>query len=304
MQAITPVLMLFSVLVPTKMWYSPGQPLMFTVKAEKDATVVLTDFEHGSSIAPKGNAAVGHEKPFDARQIFPDLNTPGVYVLYAKAAGGDDKTNEPGHFLGTPVVISVRADSRRGAPEGPMVVRVEPLRYAVMSTDFGDVTMAFYYDVAPNTVDNFLRLASGGYFDGLTFHRIVPGFVIQGGDPRGDGTGGPGYSIDAEFNDRQHREGVLSMARSQDPNSGGSQFFVCLNYENTAQLDRKYTAFGKVMSGMDAVKKIAAVPIADQQAGRPEKPPVIKQVTVLPVTVDHNPYAQLQKEQAAAQPKQ
>src|SRR3989442_8101703 len=103
-----------------------------------------------------------------------------------------------------------------------MVVRVEPLRYAVMQTAHGPVTMAFYYDIAPNTVSNFLTLSEQGFYDGLTFHRIAPGFVIQGGDPRGDGTGGPGYMIDAEFSDpkdsgRSHDAGALSMARSGDP---------------------------------------------------------------------------------------
>src|SRR5207249_132204 len=126
---------------------------------------------------------------------------------------------------------------------------------------------------------------------------IKPDFVIQGGDPRGDGTGGPGYFVNAEFNDRQHLEGVLSMSRGTDPNeaggalpraefanSAGSQFFVCLNYDNTRQLDKRYTAFGRVMDGMDAVKAIAAVPLADAAAGRPNDPPRILRVEVRAVT--------------------
>ncbi len=170
------------------------------------------------------------------------------------------------------------------------------------------MTIAFFYDVAPNTTANFVDLASAGYYDGLTFHRIVPGFVIQTGDPRGDGSGGPGYSIDAEFSDRPHEAGVLSMARSGDPNeasgappraefanSAGSQFFICLDYNTTKQLDRRYTGFGRVIEGMDVVKQLGAAPIADERSGRPQTPPVIQRVEIKPVTAQANPYATLQQ---------
>ena len=160
-----------------------------------------------------------------------------------------------------------------------------------MTTAAGPMTMDFYYDSAPNTVDSFLRLSAEGYYDGLTFHRIVPGFVIQGGDPKGDGTGGPGFSVGAEFNDRQHLEGVLSMARASDPNSAGSQFFVCLDYAQTKHLDNQYTAFGKVVEGMDAVKKIAATPLADSENGKPASTQSITKAEVFVVTPGHNPYA-------------
>ncbi|QOV92566.1 peptidylprolyl isomerase [Humisphaera borealis] len=178
-----------------------------------------------------------------------------------------------------------------------MVTKVEPLKYLVMTTSKGPMTMAFYYDMAPNTVHNFVTLAAEGYYNGLNFHRIVPGFVIQGGDPRGDGTGGPGYQIDAEFNERRHDAGVLSMARSQDPDSAGSQFFVCLDYQQTRALDRKYTAFGKVVAGMDAVKAIAAV-ARNQENDRPTENQLIEKVEVKNVTATDNPYVGLQKELA------
>src|SRR5256714_6181199 len=166
MQAMAPVLMMmFSVLVPSKVWFAPDQPLTFTIKSDKNVKVALTDFA-GKVIDPKANADVPENKPFDAKEIFPVLATPGTYILYAQDAK-ETKALDQGGFLGTPVVISVRSDARRGAPEGPMVAKVEPLRYAVMSTDAGDLTMAFYYDVAPNTADNFLTLAEGGYYDGL-----------------------------------------------------------------------------------------------------------------------------------------
>jgi peptidyl-prolyl cis-trans isomerase B (cyclophilin B) len=181
-----------------------------------------------------------------------------------------------------------------------MVVRMSALSYAVLSTEKGDVVIAFYYDVAPNTVANFVNLSNGGFYDGLTFHRVASGFVIQGGDPRGDGTGGPGYNVPAEFSDREHREGVLSMARQADPleaqgampraeaaNSAGSQFFICLDYERTQQLDGRYTTFARVIDGMSVVKQIAETPTENE---RPTTPQVIKSVKILPVTSEANPY--------------
>jgi peptidyl-prolyl cis-trans isomerase B (cyclophilin B) len=148
------------------------------------------------------------------------------------------------------------------------------------------------------TVDSFLHLSRTGYYDGLKFHRIIPGFMIQGGDPKGDGTGGPGYSIPHEFNDHPHLEGVLSMARAQDPDSGGSQFFMCLDYSGTKSLDHQYTAFGRVVEGLDVLKKLGATPLKPMEAGerersKPVTPPAITKIEVKPVTPTDNPYAEL-----------
>lgn len=126
----------------------------------------------------------------------------------------------------------------------------------VIKTDKGVMKGVLYPDSAPNTVLNFVTLAKKGYFNGLTFHRVVPGFVIQGGDPSGNGTGGPGYAIPAEFNKRHHKLGTLAMARSQNPNSAGSQFYICIGDEMVKQLDYKYTIFGQVTEGMPAALKI------------------------------------------------
>ena len=128
-----------------------------------------------------------------------------------------------------------------------------------LDTNKGKITLDMWPDAAPGHVKNMLGLAQIGFYDGLTFHRIVPGFVIQGGCPRGTGTGGPGYHIDAEFNERKHEPGVLSMARAQDPNSAGSQFFLCL--EKVPYLDRQYTAFGKTAddSSLNVVREIGKV---------------------------------------------
>lgn len=277
---------LFSVLVPTRMWFAPDKPDEIQVKSQGEVTLVLTDFE-GKPIESKGSADATAGKTVDVKAMFPQLANVGTYVLYAVPKG-----KALPEFEGTPVVIEVRADKRRGDAK-PLVTKVEPLQYAAMQTPQGPLTMVFYYDVAPNTTDSFLSLAGGGYYDGLSFHRIVPGFVIQGGDPRGDGTGGPGYNLEAEFNDRPHLPGVLSMARATDPNSAGSQFFVCLDYTNTKHLDHQYTAFGQVVSGMDAVNKIAATPLSDPRAGTPQTPQVIEKVTVKPVTAQDDPYAQM-----------
>ena len=119
----------------------------------------------------------------------------------------------------------------------------------------GRIVIEFYPEDAPNTVDNFMKLANKGFYDGLTFHRVVPGFVVQGGCPRGNGYGDPGYKIKAEFNPRKHLTGTLAMARGPDPDSAGSQFYICL--EPQPGLDGDYTVFGQTIEGMDLVKGVA-----------------------------------------------
>ena len=128
-----------------------------------------------------------------------------------------------------------------------------------ISTSFGDLVAELWDDVAPKHVDNFQKLGRDGFYDNLAFHRIIKDFVIQGGCPRGDGTGDPGWTVDAEFSEREHVPGTLSMARSSDPNSAGSQFFICLTRNLCRHLDRQYTAFGQVVEGLDVVEKIGAV---------------------------------------------
>jgi peptidyl-prolyl cis-trans isomerase B (cyclophilin B) len=116
------------------------------------------------------------------------------------------------------------------------------------------IDIAFYPEDAPKTVENFVTLAKKGFYNGLKFHRVVPDFVVQGGCPKGDGTGGPGYTVPAEFNSKKHVRGTLAMARSQHPDSAGSQFYIC--YGATPHLDGSYTVFGKVTSGMEHVDRI------------------------------------------------
>ena len=132
----------------------------------------------------------------------------------------------------------------------------------------GEIRLEFYAEDAPKTVENFVTLAKKGFYNGLNFHRVVPDFVVQGGCPKGNGTGGPGYQIKAEFNKQKHVRGSLAMARSQDPDSAGSQFYIC--YGSTPHLDGRYTVFGRVVSGMEHVDRIkqgdkmTAVTIAEE----------------------------------------
>jgi len=155
-----------------------------------------------------------------------------------------------------------------------------------ITTKFGNIELEFYPDQAPKTVDNFKELAKKGFYDGLIFHRIVPKFVIQGGDPNSRnlanraswGTGGPGWNIKAEFNKNKHSRGALSMARSQDPNSAGSQFFIVL--KDSGFLDGQYTVFGKVTSGMEIIDKIET--LKTDSADAPVDP---KEATMAKVTI-------------------
>ena len=136
---------------------------------------------------------------------------------------------------------------------------------AVIETKFGNIELKFFPEVAPNHVNNFIELAKKEFYDGTIFHRVIPGFMIQGGDPNSKspdksmhGMGGPGYSVKAEFNEKPHKKGILSMARSAQPDSAGSQFFICV--ADAPFLDRQYTVFGEVVSGIDVADKIVSQP--------------------------------------------
>ncbi len=160
---------------------------------------------------------------------------------------------------------------------------------AVIKTTDGDMVIQFWSDVAPKTVENFKKLAKQGFYNGTAFHRIIKGFMIQGGDPLTKdpaqearwGTGGPGYSIKAEFNAKSHQRGVLSMARSNDPDSAGSQFFICLG--DASFLDGKYTAFGKLIKGDDVLGKIGDTPVKSGGGGEASKP--VKRIEVKSVEI-------------------
>jgi peptidyl-prolyl cis-trans isomerase B (cyclophilin B) len=157
---------------------------------------------------------------------------------------------------------------------------------AVIKTTQGDMVLEFWPDVAPKTVENFKKLARDGFYDGTCFHRVIKGFMIQGGDPNTKdaskesewGTGGPGYKIKAEFNEKSHLRGVISMARSQNPDSAGSQFFIF--HANSKFLDRQYTAFGKLIKGDDVLEKIATAPT--HSPDRPNTRMGVESVKIVP----------------------
>ena len=160
-----------------------------------------------------------------------------------------------------------------------------PTEVAVIKTSEGEMVLEFWPDVAPGHVENFKKLAKQGFYDGTCFHRVIKGFMIQGGDPLTKdaanqsrwGTGGPGHQIKAEFNDKPHVRGVLSTARSNDPNSAGSQFFIC--HGDPRFLDRQYTAFGRLIKGDDVLEKIATTPT--QPGDRPIKRMNVESVKIV-----------------------
>jgi len=155
---------------------------------------------------------------------------------------------------------------------------------AVIKTSEGDMVVEFWNDAAPNTIDNFKKLARSGFYNGTIFHRIVKGFMIQGGDPNSKdpakessyGIGDPGYKVKAEFNDHSHARGVISMARGPDPDSAGSQFFICLAPQ--PRLNHQYTTFGKLIKGDDVLGKIGDTPVTRNSSGETSKP--TKRVTI------------------------
>ena len=170
-------------------------------------------------------------------------------------------------FIGLFVIMNISsgfADDKQKPFTKKEIAKMAESR-AVIETKFGNMDLKFFPEVAPNHVNNFIELAKKGFYDGTTFHRIIPGFMIQGGDPNSKnpdksqhGMGGPGYTVKAEFNEKPHKRGILSMARSGHPDSAGSQFFICV--ADAPFLNRQYTVFGEVISGMEVADKIVSQP--------------------------------------------
>ena len=179
---------------------------------------------------------------------------------------------------------SISVDNKRGnsaEKKENLTLMTNPI-VTIEMEDGGEIQIELYAETAPNTVRNFVSLVSKGFYNGTTFHRVIPGFMIQGGDPDGNGTGGPGYSIKGEFsangvpNDLKHTRGVLSMARAMDPNSAGSQFFVM--HQDAPHLDGQYAAFGKITEGLDVLDRIAEV--KTNWSDEPWEPQVIRTIEV------------------------
>jgi peptidyl-prolyl cis-trans isomerase B (cyclophilin B) len=185
------------------------------------------------------------------------------------------------------MVMALADETKTNIPTpATMSTPVKTNEVAVITTTEGEMVIEFWPEVAPKTVENFKTLANKGFYDGTCFHRVIKGFMIQGGDPLTKdpskenqwGTGGPGYQIKAEFNDRSHVRGVISMARSNDPDSAGSQFFIC--HGAPTFLDHQYTAFGKLIKGDDVLEKIGTTPTHPQD--RPDKRMGIISIKIVP----------------------
>lgn len=222
------------------------------------------------------------------------------------------KRNRFSYLLGSFVVLfagaivscgqSADVGAENEQPEGANVtaVKEEPTQngaveeVAVLETSAGTIVLKFYPDLAPGHVENFKKLAKSGFYDGTKFHRVIKGFMIQGGCPNTKngspstwGTGDPGYKIKAEFNNKPHVKGSLSMARGNDPNSAGCQFFIC--HGRAEHLDKLYTNFGEVLKGLDVLDKIATAPVKPNPYMRnenslPVEPVVLKKATIVPIT--------------------
>jgi peptidyl-prolyl cis-trans isomerase B (cyclophilin B) len=188
------------------------------------------------------------------------------------------------------LLFSIATTFALGLMVAPATRAEDAKEVAVLKTSQGEIVVEFWPDVAPKTVENFKKLAKDKFYDGTAFHRIMKDFMIQGGDPLTKdaskeamwGTGDPGYKIKAEFNDRKHVRGVISMARSRDPDSAGCQFFICLG--PTPQLDNQYTAFGKVIKGDDVLGKLGDTPVgpAGQEMSKPKERVALESVRIVP----------------------
>lgn len=286
-------------LVPDRLYYGVDRPIPMTVKVPDgktgDVQIELLEAEAANVLA----SAAAQPGGVNLATLFPKLWADKKSdVVYAQLKVGDER-------IGPAVVIQPLAD-RGTATLDPATklprfrmngqafsgIRAYVEKHVVLDTTAGEIELAMRPDQAPNSAFNFLSLAGGGLYTDVIFHRIVNqsptggGFVIQVGDPTGTGSGGPGYQTDLEYSKLKHDYGVLSMARSGDPNSNGSQIFICLSRAGCQHLDGAYTSFGQAVKGADAIKAIAETPVNADGSGRPKDPPKINKATL----VDAPPY--------------
>lgn len=290
----------FAQLTPDRTFYGVDRKMPMTVvSAGSDPQIKLMNPTDGTEIASAAAVAGG----VDLASLFPMLwadknpavmyaqllvdGTPvGSPVVLSPMTSVDKATNvdpqtmqpaQPGQRNAVPKFESdffaLRGQTRSVVYSG---LRAYPLKDAVLETSMGDIRIRLRPDMAPNHALNFANLIDGGFYTDVIFHRILPNFVVQVGDPTGTGSGGPGYQIDLEKSTLPHDFGVLSMARTGDPDTGGSQIFICLSRQGTAMLDGRYTGFGQATSGADTIAALGLVELADARAGRPVDPPLLK----------------------------
>lgn len=279
-----------ALLQPGRMYFQQDHPVPVTVDraavaqlvpAKKGAPLKLVMLSGAGRV--EASVELGENQPqADLAMAFTGQASPGPHTglwdgntHYIQLVAGDIP-------IGSPLVVIPLADPVRRGRGKPDALRIVIERQVVMRTDFGKIQLSLDHEVAPNTAMHFEHLVAGGFYTNVIFHRVVPGFVIQSGDPTGRGSGGPGYLIDLEVSGKPHVRGTLSMARRGQPDTAGSQFFICLTREGCKSLDGKYAAFGVVVEGMAVVDKIAAAPIADRRNGRPRDPTGIKSAWLVP----------------------
>jgi peptidyl-prolyl cis-trans isomerase B (cyclophilin B) len=276
--------MAFAQLTADRLYNGVDRPIPMTVKtpAGKEGEVKIEMFAFGKE-TPVASAAAA-EGPVNIAALFPDLWTKkSTDVLFAQLVIGTER-------VGAPVVIQPMADRGMARSSGGPVqfqrsgsqysgIRAYTLKNIVWETTEGEIEFRLRPDQAPNTAFNMMHLVEGGFYTDIIFHRVInknqngTRFMAQVGDPTGTGGGGPGYNIDLENSKLPHDFGVLSMARTSDPNTNGSQVFVCLSRDGTSFLDGQYTAFGEAVRGADVIDAIAATPIGS--GDRPSNPPKI-----------------------------
>ncbi len=263
-----------------------------------DGTPAFTLYNmDGRKVDPKANAAAaGDPTKVDLAALYPDIRSGGTFILVWKDAQPLVLENLYNPGQGAKEMARFK-DQIGGLPDdrrkqiisqfSPTVLHIVPLEYADIKTEKGEIKATFSYDVAPHTIDNYVSLANQQFYDGTVFHRIIKGFMVQGGDSTGDiegraGSGGPGYQIMHEFSDKPHERGVLSMARSGEPDSAGSQFFIM--HAKNANLDGQYAAFGQVIDGMEVVDELAKTPVSDSNGTVKGPKPAIESIRIQPAT--------------------
>jgi peptidyl-prolyl cis-trans isomerase B (cyclophilin B) len=275
-------------LTPDRLYYGVNRPIPMSVAAPEGAdgeVEIRLLAPESAEVIETASAEVGR---VDLSTLFPILWTrQSPTLLYAQLVVGGEK-------IGPAVVLQPLLTPRQANASGRSVtftpdmgrvnsgLRAYTDRHVVFDTSHGEITVALRPDQAPNTCMNFIHLVEGGFYTDIAAHRILPAFVVQFGDPTGSGGGGPGYNFDLEPSQMPHDFGVLSMARTADPDTNGSQVFLCLTRARTQALDGAYTAFGVMVGGADALMGMASTPLADPRAGTPETPPVIRGARTVP----------------------
>jgi peptidyl-prolyl cis-trans isomerase B (cyclophilin B) len=285
-----------SQITPVKTYNGVDRPLLVKVEAADDAKLQL--LEAGTAkMLMQVDAKAGQNDLAELLMLWKSKlpNVTYVQLVVSGQKVGPALVLQP---MLNPTLSKLAADGKTvefvADEDGPMYngIRAYVDQDLVVETSMGDMRFRLRPDAAPNTAWNIMKLAEGGFYSDTIFHRVVAKrpdgspFVIQGGDPTGTGSGGPGFAYALEKSTLPHDFGVISIARSTDPNTNGSQFFVCLSREGTKHLDGRYAAFGQMVSGAETLRQIAQVPVGE--AGRPKDPPKIKRVYLVPAS----PYTQ------------